>query len=67
MDFSPAVVLFFIAVVGAVFACALWTRKLMGQQLQSDQALGLLRSLYRDRWGRLRLLIRRARGRAQRH
>ena len=66
MDFSPAAVLCFIAVIGAVFAYALWTRKLTGQQLQSDQALGLLRSLYRDRWGRLRFLIRRVRGRARR-
>ena len=66
MDFSLAAVLLFIAVVGAVFAFALWTRKLTGQQLQSDQALGLLRSLYRDRWGRLRFLIRRVRGRARR-
>ena len=67
MDFSLAAVLLFIAVFGVAFAYALWTRKLIGRQLQSEQALGLLRSLFRDRWGRLRVLVRRVGGQGRRH
>ena len=66
MELSLVAKLLFIAALGVAFAYVLWTRKPMGQQLQNGQAGGLLRSLIRDRWGRLRYLIRPA-GSRDRH
>ena len=67
MELSLAAELLFIAALGVAFAYVLWTRKPMRRQLQSDQTVGLLRSLMQDRWGSTRYPIRQVRGRDRRH